>query len=68
MVPNHGLRYDIAKGRYNFYCSPLQNFPQVAAHTSDPDIFHLWFWIHATIVWEILQGPFTQGELGKDSK
>lgn len=41
MVPNHGLQYDIAKGRYNFYCSPLQNFPQVAAHTSDPDIFHL---------------------------
>lgn len=68
MVPNHGPQYNIAKGRYNFYCSPLQNFSQAAAHTSDTGIFHLWFWIHATIVWEILQGPFTQGELGKDSK
>lgn len=68
MVCNQRLQYNIAKGRYNFYCSPLQNFPQVAAHTADPGIFHLWFWIDATIAWEILQGPFTQGELGKDSK
>lgn len=41
MVPNHGLQNNTAKGRYNFYCSPPQNFPQVVAHTSDPDIFHL---------------------------
>lgn len=41
MLLNHGVQYNIAKGRHNFYCSPLQNFPQVAAHTSDPDIFHL---------------------------
>lgn len=67
-VPNHGLQCNTAKERYNFYCLLLQAFPREAAHTSDPDIFHSWFWIHATIVWEILQGPFTQGELGKDSK
>lgn len=68
MAPNDDLQQNTAKGKDNFYCSPLQNFPQMAAHTSDLDIFHLWFWIHATIVWEILQGPFIQGELGKESK
>lgn len=38
----------------------------MAAHTSDLDFFFcLLFWIHATIVWEILRGLFTWGELGR---
>lgn len=41
MAPNDDLQQNIAEGRDNFYCSPLQNFPQMAAHTSDLDIFHL---------------------------